>query len=126
MNTTNETNTSNLPTTGYISTGNVSVSGIWGLGKIEKLEMIQEINFVPKQVYVSADGKTVVCVFEDGDERKATRVDNDVLDVKVGIALCIAKKVFGNNDRLNGFCNSKRVNYVPQKVVSKKKAIKKK
>lgn len=101
-------------TTGVITfpSSSVTLSGVWLPTQVGEATID---NFVPKQVYVSADGKTVVCVFPDGDERKATKVGGDTFDVKVAVALCITKKVFGNVKRLNKFCDSKRVKYQENK-----------
>lgn len=53
-------------------------------------------NFIPKQIIYS--GNTTICFWKDGT-KTMVRCEGDDFSEEQGVALCIAKKVFGNRSR---------------------------
>jgi hypothetical protein len=55
-------------------------------------------NVKPKRI-VSIDNKTIKCVFKDNTEIFVTVQEPDIFSEEIGIALAIARKIYGSNTK---------------------------
>lgn len=53
--------------------------------------------YTPKSIEYSADHKTVVVIWMDGDKTIVKRSDNDSDDIYMAFTAALAKKIFGSN-----------------------------
>lgn len=60
-----------------------------------------------KNIYVNESKRAVAVKFCDGDVRVIHCCDDDTFDVYVGVALAVAKKVYGSSEKFHTLVNKK-------------------
>ena len=73
-----------------------------------------DIDYVDK-IYVDEDARTVVTVFADKTKEVVKCSENDEFDVVVGVALGIARRLFGNHTNFYKKVVGKKAIYVKKK-----------
>lgn len=73
-----------------------------------------ECAFVPKSIEQSADHKTVVVLWVDGNKTIVKLSDNDKDDIDTAFAYALAKKIFGTNTHLKKVVRQKLNEHKPK------------
>ena len=73
-----------------------------------------ECAFVPKSIEQSADHKTVVVLWVDGNKTIVRLSDNDKDDIDTAFAYALAKKIFGTNTHLKKVVRQKLNEHKPK------------
>lgn len=64
-------------------------------------------NFDIKKIYSNEAKRTVAVLFKDGDKRVVHCSENDEFDVYVGVALAVARKVYGSSEKFHKLVEKK-------------------
>lgn len=79
-------------------------------------------NVKPKRI-ISIDNKTIKCVFKDNTEIFVTVQEPDIFSEEIGIALAIARKIYGSNTKY--LDSIEKIIERPTPAEKKKKKVKK-
>lgn len=71
--------------------------------------------YTPKSIEYSADHKTVVVIWSDGDKTIVRRSDNDPDDIYMAFTAALAKKIFGSNSAVKRVIQAKTNEHRPKK-----------
>lgn len=71
--------------------------------------------YTPKSIEYSADHKTVVVIWSDGDKTIVRRSDNDPDDIYMAFTAALAKKIFGSNSAVKRVIRDKTNEHQPKK-----------
>lgn len=70
--------------------------------------------YTPKSIEYSADHKTVVVIWSDGDKTIVRRSDNDPDDIYMAFTAALAKKIFGSNSAVKRVIQNKTNEHQPK------------
>lgn len=71
--------------------------------------------YTPKSIEYSADHKTVVVIWPDGDKTIVRRSNNDPDDIYMAFTAALAKKIFGSNSAVKRVIRDKTNEHQPKK-----------
>ena len=86
--------------------------------RITKAQMLKKeftiAKYAPKSIEYSADHKTVVVIWSDGDKTIVRRSDNDPDDIYMAFTAALAKKIFGSNSAVKRVIQNKTNEHQPK------------
>jgi hypothetical protein len=90
-------------------------------GKMDKNIITHKLEFFPKPKNVVFNNTTTIVFWSDGTKTISKLMDGDTFDPEHGVAMCVAKKIFGSHSKLrkfvkkNGYTQENEINKLAKK-----------